>query len=115
MNHTRRCVMAEIPLVQEMGITEQATFLNSILESSTEYSIIAKDLDGMILAWNEGARRIYRYEAADVVGKASAFILHDADDVKSGRAPAILDEAHHTGKWEGELKRVRKNGSQFTA
>jgi PAS domain S-box-containing protein len=98
-----------------MGVTEQVTFLNSILESSTEYSIIAKDLDGGILAWNEGARRIYGYEASDVVRKASAFILHDPEDFKSGRAQAFLDEARRTGKWEGELKRVRKNGSQFTA
>ncbi len=107
--------MAQHTVFQEMGVAEQAAFLSSILESSTEYSIIAKDLDGMIMAWNEGARRIYGHEASDVVGKASAFILHNAEDVTSGRAQALLDEARRTGKWEGELKRVRKNGSQFTA
>ena len=95
--------------------TEQAAFLSSILESSTEYSIVAKDLDGTITAWNEGARRIYAYEAADVVGKESAFILHDPEDVRSGRARAILDEALRTGKWEGQLVRVKKNGTRFTA
>ena len=31
-------------------------FLQNILESSTEYSIIGKDLQGTILLWNEGAR-----------------------------------------------------------
>ena len=29
-------------------------FISDILESSTEYSIIAKDLDGRIILWNEG-------------------------------------------------------------
>jgi len=101
--------------IPAMGFTEQVAFLNSILEGSTEYSIVAKDLDGLILAWNEGAHRIYGYESSDVVGKANAFILHDPDDVHSGRAQAILDEARQTGKWSGELKRVRKNGSRFTA
>jgi PAS domain S-box-containing protein len=95
--------------------TEQAAFLNSILESSTEYSIIAKDLDGTIRAWNEGARRVYGYDAQEVVGKAKAFMLHDPEDVASGKAQAILDETRQTGKWEGELTRVRKNGSRFTA
>ena len=95
--------------------TEQAAFLSSILESSTEYSIVAKDLGGTITAWNEGARRIYGYEAADVVGRESAFILHDPEDVRSGRAQAILDEALRTGKWEGQLVRVKKNGTRFTA
>jgi PAS domain S-box-containing protein len=102
-------------VVAEMGVTEQATFLNSILEGSTEYSIVAKDLDATILAWNEGARRIYGYDPGDVVGKASAFVLHDPEDVRSGRAQAILDEARATGKWFGELRRVRKDGRTFTA
>jgi PAS domain S-box-containing protein len=95
--------------------TEQVAFLNSILESSTEYSIVAKDLDGIITAWNEGARRIYGYEPQELIGTVSAFVLHDPDDVKSGKARRILDTARETGAWEGELTRVRKNGTRFTA
>src|SRR5438105_2379052 len=101
--------------LKEMGIDQQVAFLNSILESSSEYSIVAMDLAGTILAWNAGARRIYGYEAADVVGKATGALLHHPDDVKSGRAKAILEEAVRTGKWEGELRRARKTGAQFTA
>lgn len=37
-------------------------FITNILQSSTEYSIIGKGLDGTILLWNEGARRMYGYE-----------------------------------------------------
>jgi PAS domain S-box-containing protein len=98
----------------DMTVSEQLAFLKTILESSTEYSIVGKDLSGTILAWNEGARRIYGYESEDVIGK-SAFILHHPDDVASGRAQAILDEVRASGKWSGELRRVRKNGSVFTA
>lgn len=56
---------------QEAG--ELPGFLQSILESSTEYSIIGKDLDGKILLWNEGARRLYGYEPEEVVGRAKLF------------------------------------------
>jgi PAS domain S-box-containing protein len=99
----------------EMGAAERAAFLNSILESSTEYSIVAIDVDGTIRTWNEGARRLYGYEASDVAGKANSFILHVPEDVKSGRAQAILDEARQDGKWSGELKRARMNGQEFAA
>src|SRR5580765_7297259 len=99
---------------EHMGLSEQAAFLSSVLESSTEYSIVAKDLEGRILAWNEGARRVYGYEPGDVVGQ-SAFVLHDPKDVKSGEAQRFLDEARKTGKWSGALARVRKNGSKFRA
>jgi PAS domain S-box-containing protein len=105
----------ERAITAEMDTAERAAFLNSILESSTEYSIVAKDIDGTIRAWNEGARRLYGYEASDVVGKASAFILHIPEDVKSGRAQAILDEARENGKWSGEVKRIKKNGQEFVA
>jgi len=98
----------------EMTVGEQVAFLNTILESVTEYSIVAKDLNGNILAWNEGARRIYGYEAEDVIGK-SAFLLHHPDDVASGKAQAILEEVRNIGKWAGELRRIRKNGTIFNA
>src|SRR5437588_4068142 len=100
--------------LKESG-TDEPDFLNSILESSTEYLIVATDLTGTILTWNEGARRIYGYEAEEVVGKATLALLHHPDDVKSGQAKAILDEAVRAGKWEGRLRRVRKNGERFTS
>ena len=101
-------------VVAEMDLADQAAFLRSILEGSTEYAIIAKDRAGAILAWNEGARRIYGYDAEDVIGK-SAFLLHDPEDVKLGHAQAFLDEARAAGKWEGRIRRVRKDGTRFTA
>ena len=48
---------------------EAVEFIGNVLESSTEYSVIAMDLDGKIALWNEGARRIYGYEPGEVVGK----------------------------------------------
>ncbi len=97
-----------------MGQAARATFLDSILESSTEYSIIAMDLDGRIIVWNEGARRIYGYEQHEVIGK-SAFLLSDPDDVRSGRAQQVLETVRDAGSWSGEIKRRRKDGSGFTA
>jgi len=56
-----------------IGSTQEALdFIANILESSTEYSIIGEDLDGKILLWNEGARRLYGYEPGEV-GKSNRF------------------------------------------
>jgi PAS domain S-box-containing protein len=94
---------------------DQVVLLESILESSTEYSIVAEDPDGTIVAWNEGARRLYGHDAADVVGKVGARVLHAPEDLASGRAEAIRAAAREAGKWEGELQRVRKDGGRFSA
>jgi PAS domain S-box-containing protein len=92
---------------------EKLDFLTNILQASTEYSIIGKGLDGTILLWNEGARRLYGYESCEVVGRANASILHVAEDLESGLATEIMAAALRDGKWEGTLKRRRKNGEHF--
>jgi len=94
---------------------ETVDFITSILESSTEYSIIAKDLDGQILLWNEGARRLYGYTPEEVVGKANSAILHVPEDVRVGKPKELLEAALANGKWEGTLNRKRKNGEEFAA
>lgn len=94
---------------------EAVDFITNILESSTEYSVIGKDLDGKILLWNEGARRLYGYEPGEVIGKANSSILHIPQDVSKGLPNQIMRTALEKGKWEGTLSRRRKNGDQFTA
>ncbi|MEO8340803.1 MAG: histidine kinase dimerization/phospho-acceptor domain-containing protein [Nitrospirota bacterium] len=96
-------------------IQDQAAFLNNILDSSTEYSIIAKDLKGNILTWNEGAHRIYGYTADEMVGKQNSSVLHTQEDLESGRVDAALLTAIQTGTFEGELQQVRKSKERFTA
>ena len=90
-----------------------STFIESILESSTEYSIIGKDLDGKIQLWNEGARRNYGYEPEEVLGRINSSVLHTPEDVVAGRHLLMLSRAMDTGKWEGNIVRLRKNGERF--
>jgi len=96
-------------------VQEAMDFMATVLESSTEYSVIGKDLEGKILLWNEGAGRLYGYEPEEVVGRANSSILHSPEDVQAGKHREILELALRNGKWEGMLDRVRKNGKQFTA
>src|SRR5579859_4100444 len=91
------------------GANKALDFIGNILESSTEYSIIGKDLDGRILLWNEGARRMYGYEAEEVVGKLNSEVLHTPEDVATGKPREIMEAALHNGKWEGVIGRVRKD------
>jgi protein-histidine pros-kinase len=97
------------------GYREAVEFIANVLESSTEYAIIGKDLDGTIRLWNEGARRLYGYEPEEVVGRASSAILHTPQDVRAGLPRRIIAAAVAHGKWEGTVQRVRKDGSGFTA
>jgi PAS domain S-box-containing protein len=99
-----------------IGSAEKALdFIGNVLESSTEYSVIGKDLDGKILLWNEGAKRMYGYEPKEVIGKLNAEILHTPEDIALGKPREILDAALRDGKWEGVIGRIRKDQRRITA
>ena len=93
---------------------ETKTFLDNILQSSTKYSIIGKDLNHNILSWNEGARRNYQYSAEEIIGRNSN-ILHTAEDLASGAVDRLFTMAHDKGLAESEFQRMRKDGSRFAA
>ncbi len=98
-----------------LKLQETTNFLNSILAGSTEYSIIAEDLNGNILAFNKGASLIYGYLPEEMIGIANVRCLHEEVDVKSGKVDQMLEIARKTGRYEGEVMRRRKNGKVFTA
>ena len=102
-------------IVKERTVKLQETtnFLNSILAGSTEYSIIAQDLNGNILEFNKGASLMYGYRSEELVGIANVRILHLDEDVRAGKIDHMLEVAHRTGRYEGEVLRRRKNGEMF--
>jgi PAS domain S-box-containing protein len=89
-------------------------FLGSVLEASTEYSMIAIDRDGRIVLWNEGARRLYGYERGEIIGQPHT-VLHIEEDVRAGLPEQISQHILDHGKFEGTVERRRKDGSRFTA
>lgn len=89
---------------------EQSTFLQNILESSTEYSIIGKDLNGKIQLWNAGARRLYGYEPEEVIDKSNSSMLHTPEDIAAGKPAQIMAAALQAGKWEGTLNLILTRG-----
>src|SRR5271155_5250266 len=92
--------------------TDHASVLASILEASTEYSIVATQLDGTFLIWNEGDRRLSGYDATETLGR-NIRMLHTVDDVAAGKVDEILASALAHGEWEGVFHRVRKGGLSF--
>ena len=93
---------------------EGLELLANVLESATEYSVIATDCDGDIVLWNEGAHRLYGYAAEEVLGRHKA-LLHTAEDADADMPRRMMQGALADGTWVGPVERVRKDGTQFTA
>jgi PAS domain S-box-containing protein len=84
--------------------TQQASLLNL-----THDSIFVRDMDFVITYWNRGAEELYGWTPEQVIGKHSQELLLTVfpvplDDIRA--------ELLRTGRWEGELKRTKADGSQ---
>ncbi|MBP6741053.1 MAG: response regulator [Leptospiraceae bacterium] len=67
-------------LLQEEKSLKLSEFQNIIL-NGTEYSIIAIDVNGIIINFNKGAEIMLGYKAEELIGITSPAILHDLDEV----------------------------------
>jgi PAS domain S-box-containing protein len=86
---------------------EEARWYGSIVESSDD-AIIAKNLEGVIAAWNAGAQRMFGYTEAEAIGQPITIII----------PPELFDEEKDLLRrlWAGEriehykTRRVSKDG-----
>ena len=84
-----------------------------LLESVTDYAIFTTDAEGRITTWNDGARRLSGFTAADAMGQPHSR-LFTAEDV-AARAPQRALEAALASEQSVEAWRARKDGSRFWA
>ena len=106
---------SDTPRAAETGDIEQASEAKSaaqrlaaIVESS-EDAIVAKDLNGIITNWNQGAVRLFGYTADEVIGKPIT-ILIPVDRINE--EPAILARIRRGERVDHyETIRRRKDGS----
>jgi len=93
-------------------LSETTEFLDSVLNSATEYAIIATDTRWHILTFNEGARRMFGYEPEEVLGQPASRLL-PPEDLARQAALAVERELRMHGRHEGEGTRLRKDGTRF--
>src|ERR1041384_7592676 len=101
----------ESPITNEvpnLRSPELAQYWLAALNESADDAIISKTLDGIITSWNEGARRIFGYEAEEVVGKSVTILIPEGH---LDEEPTILARLRAGQRIEHyETVRVRKDG-----
>jgi PAS domain S-box-containing protein len=99
-------------LEQSIKMSEERFRL--LVEAVKDYSIILLDPDGLIMTWNEGAKRIKGYTSEEIVGKHLR-VFYTAEEQKFGKPERHLTAASIQGQFEDRGWRVRKDGSRFFA
>ncbi len=85
-----------------------------LVQAVKGYAIFMLDPNGRITCWNTGAELIFGYHEQEVIGRHYA-LFFSPEDAQAGGPERELDAARAGGTFEGECRRVRKDGSQFLA
>ncbi|MBV8587237.1 MAG: DUF4118 domain-containing protein, partial [Verrucomicrobia bacterium] len=84
--------------------TQQASLLNL-----THDTIFVRDMTDVITYWNRGAQELYGWTADEATGQRADHLLRPLFPVPVGE---ISQELLRSGRWDGELKRTRSDGTQ---
>jgi PAS domain S-box-containing protein len=85
-----------------------------LVQGVTDYAIFMLDPSGIISNWNAGAERIKGYSSAEIIGKPFS-MFYSEEDRRAGVPDRALLRARHSGRFEGEGWRFRKDGTRFWA
>jgi PAS domain S-box-containing protein len=95
-------------ITERKRVEEAAWKLAAIVESSDD-AIIGKDLNGIIVSWNEGAERMFGYAADEAIGRKVSLIYppeHEADEIE------IMDRLKRGEIEHKETVRIAKSGTR---
>lgn len=90
-------------------------FLNSILDSATEYGIVALDFYGKIIEFNRGAERLFGWKKGEVLDEENIGITITPEDRQKDIQREMSRRTRTEGVCELEMQRVRKDGKLFPA
>ncbi|MDM8529684.1 PAS domain S-box protein [Anaerolineales bacterium HSG25] len=81
----------------EFELAEKRVYLDNILRSATEYSIITTDLDFRITYYNPMAEKLFGYTATEVIGKTIQEI-HDKENVAPEQFEQGIENIRNLGE-----------------
>jgi signal transduction histidine kinase len=84
----------------------------TLSETVRDYGIVLLDAEGLITFWGEGARQLYAWTADEAEG-AHLRMLYPIAGAEDGAAESHLSMAKKEGFYEGEGRRVARDGSSF--
>jgi PAS domain S-box-containing protein len=93
---------------------DRTRLLEALMDSATDYAIIAMDLDGLVTSWNEGARRILGWSEDEMIGQPAS-VFFTLEDRQKGTQLAEMQSALARGRGNDERWHQKKDGSCFWA
>lgn len=96
--------------MSDLNRQEQASRILAAIVESSDDAIIGKDLDGTVLSWNDGASRIYGYDAEEMLGHSIARLVPADRPDELSSIMARIRRGERIAPYE--TVRIRKDGQR---
>lgn len=96
---------------KELRRANEALRERASLLDLTHDTVIVRDMNDVITFWNRGAEERYGWTREEALGQVSHAIVQTVFPTPLSE---ITDELTRTGRWEGELRHTRRDGSVVT-
>ncbi|MEP6706879.1 MAG: PAS domain S-box protein, partial [Pyrinomonadaceae bacterium] len=96
------------PTEASASIRFQAHLLDTI-----EQAVIATNLDGIVIYWNQFAQKLYGWTAHEVIGRDILDLT--TPEIMTEQALEIMSHLRQGNSWAGEFKVQRSDGTTFPA
>lgn len=93
--------------------TEPAMLLQAYLLNAVEQSVIATDLDGIVIYWNQFAQKLYGWTAQEALGRQIMELT--TPEIMAEQALEIMSQLRQGKSWTGEFNVQRRDGTTFPA
>ncbi|WP_026733863.1 PAS domain S-box protein [Fischerella sp. PCC 9605] len=103
-------LIAQIQDITERKHVEQTLQQQACIFENISDGVIVTDLSGRIIDWNRAAEKMFGYTKTEVSGKTLG-ILHKPEE-SAVVTQQIMDELLSTNRWDGEIKFIRKDGTE---
>jgi PAS domain S-box-containing protein len=108
-----RGFVANVQDLTERRRAEGSIRFQAHLLDTVEQAVIATDLEGRIIYWNDYAERLYGWPAAEAVGRSVLEVT--PDESEGAQAAEIMSRLAAGQTWSGEFKLRRRDGTSFHA
>jgi PAS domain S-box-containing protein len=98
----------------EEALRDSESRFRLMMESAKEYAIFTMDMEGHVINWNAGAKRLLGYCEAEIVGQ-NYQILFTPEDVAQGLEKQEMQNALQEGGADDARWHQRRDGSRFWA
>ncbi len=95
---------------EKARIQRAAKYLSAIVESSDD-AIVSKDLDGIVVSWNDAATSMFGYTAPEIIGRSIRIVIPDDRQSEEDEVLARIRRGERVDHFE--TMRKRKDGTLF--